>query len=159
MSFSRYRAPSRSSHRDRLSLASSEHSARTALFLPLLRDRPFAYAPHLHTLLRTGCFIHYRRKLLPTRMSGRANGIFSCESKLRDHDEKRQSENSQLIRIECKLSTLMKRSITSSNGHYHTFAIYNDRKLRIAGNSKLFKKLMLSASRCLAIRKKSENVS
>jgi len=111
------------------------------LFSPLLRDRPFAYAPHLHTLLRTGCSIHYRRKLLPSRMSGRANEIFSCESKLRDHDEKRQSENSQLIRIECKLSTLMKRSITSSI-HYHTFAIYNDKKLRIAGNSKLFKKLV-----------------
>jgi len=113
------------------------------LFLPLPRDHPFAYAPHLYTLLRTGCSIHYRRKLLPSRMSGRANGIFSCESKLRDHDEKRQSENSQLIRIECKSSTLMKRFIKdSSNGHYHTFAIYNDRKLRIAENLELFKKLV-----------------
>lgn len=38
--------PSRSSLRGRRSLASSEHSARTALFLPSPRVPPLAHAPH-----------------------------------------------------------------------------------------------------------------
>lgn len=76
-----------SSRRPSQSLARSlaANTARTPChsLLPHLA-LPFAHAPHYHNaLLRTGRFIRYRRKLLPSRMNGRADEIFSLPLSLR----------------------------------------------------------------------------